>query len=72
MPTTIIMARKNLYARLAELLPEPGWATSTQISRECECPEATQRSTVADLPRAVANLKRRFAEALGTDPKLDQ
>ncbi|PWO00167.1 hypothetical protein FA09DRAFT_208539 [Tilletiopsis washingtonensis] len=53
-PTTIIMARKNLYARLAELLPEPGWSTSTQISRE------------------FANLKRRFAEALGTDPKLDQ
>lgn len=35
-PSTIIMARKHLYARLAELLPEPGWATSTQISRECQ------------------------------------
>jgi hypothetical protein len=66
------MARKNLYARLAELLPEPGWSTSTQISRECECPGMEPRSTAADFPCAVANLKRRFAEALGTDPKLDQ
>ncbi len=34
-----IQARKNIYKKIADLWPEAGWVTSTNISSQCEEPE---------------------------------